>query len=257
MPKYFLSAFALALSVATPSAALTHEISTVPAHIRTEFGITSPWYEKYVDAGGIPVMGSANVSDKALVKARANVLSLLGPAPSALVAELRRQKCRVVIIGLDETVRNIPEYAAAFHDKNMDARFWGGFGATEFLPITSGTERNILENHNGENVFVHEFAHTIGQMGFPNIDRAFATELNSAWTSASNRKLWANTYAGSDIKEYWAEGLQSYFDVNREGPPDGDGVHNYNNTRIELEEHDPALYRLIRRIYGDARLKNG
>ena len=42
-------------------------------------------------------------------------------------------------------------------------------------------------------------------------------------------------------REYFAEGVQSWFDNNRE--PDHD--HNHVNTRAELIEYDPALAALF------------
>lgn len=229
-------------------------IGPVPEAVRAEFGIVSPWYVKYVDADGIPVLGSADVSDAALLKARANAVVLMRTLPVSVTATLRGQHNRIVILGLSETVRDIPEYAAAFPGSERDAGYWGGFGATRDLPITAGTEANVLGNQNLENVFVHEFGHTVAELGLGAIDPEFQPQLDAAFARARRLGLWVRTYAGSGVTEYWAEGVQSYFDVNRRGPAGGDGVHNDVDMRFKLDTYDRALFDLLRRVYGDTRL---
>jgi alpha-glucosidase len=48
----------------------------------------------------------------------------------------------------------------------------------------------------------------------------------------------------TDIAEYFAEGVQDWFNVNAE-MDHPDGKHNYVNTRDELKERDPGLYELL------------
>ena len=56
-----------------------------------------------------------------------------------------------------------------------------------------------------------------------------------------DKGLWNKTYAATNYSEYWAEGVQSYFDCNA---PAG-GVHNDINTRDKLAKYDPELFALI------------
>ena len=56
------------------------------------------------------------------------------------------------------------------------------------------------------------------------------------------KELWKDTYAASNYSEYWAEGVQSYYDCNN---PPNRGVHNDINTREKLAKYDPALFELI------------
>jgi hypothetical protein len=58
---------------------------------------------------------------------------------------------------------------------------------------------------------------------------------------------WKGAYAASNPAEYWAEGVQCWFGNNREN----DASHNHVNTRAELEEHDPELAALCRKVFGD------
>jgi hypothetical protein len=239
----------LSLALSTPPPADTVDIGPVPDTVRNEFAIISGWYAKYLDADGIPILGSAEVSDAALWRARRDAVMLMRTAPPGVAAHLRSRRNRIVILGLDETVRDIPEFAAAFPDRSQDERYWLGFGATESLPITSGTEANLLRGLNRENVFVHEFGHTVAEQALVMLDPEFTAELSAAYAHAQRTGLWRNTYADDSVIEYWAEGVQTYFNVNRDGPIDGDGVHNDINTRVELELYDAPLFRLLARIY--------
>jgi alpha-glucosidase len=56
--------------------------------------------------------------------------------------------------------------------------------------------------------------------------------------------LWAKTYAATDYKEHWAEGVQSYFDCNMPAKLT-DGIHNGVSNRPLLKKYDPALYDLV------------
>lgn len=53
---------------------------------------------------------------------------------------------------------------------------------------------------------------------------------------------------------YWAAGIQCYFDVDYEGRPGGDGVHNDINTRAELTRYGAPLFRLLDRVHRGAAL---
>ncbi len=58
-------------------------------------------------------------------------------------------------------------------------------------------------------------------------------------------------YASVNHHEYFAEGVQSWFDDNRENDHD----HNHVNTRAELIEHDPQLAELCREVFGDTEFR--
>ena len=59
---------------------------------------------------------------------------------------------------------------------------------------------------------------------------------------------WENTYAANNFEEYWAEGVQDWFNVNAEMPY-ADGKHNWVNTREDLKKYDPRLYALISQYF--------
>jgi peptidyl-prolyl cis-trans isomerase A (cyclophilin A) len=83
-------------------------------------------------------------------------------------------------------------------------------------------------------------------MGLNRVDPTFEMRLREAFEEAEERGLWRGTYAITNPAEYWAEGVQSWFDDNREN----DALHNRVNTRAELEEYDPALAALCTEVFG-------
>ena len=52
----------------------------------------------------------------------------------------------------------------------------------------------------------------------------------------------------STIQEYFAEGVQSFFDVNAFSRT-ANGVHNHVNTRAKLRTYDPTLFRLLKEVF--------
>ena len=85
-------------------------------------------------------------------------------------------------------------------------------------------------------------------VGLAIVAPGFNRELKRLYTLAIKEDLWADTYAISNVQEYWAEGVQDYFDTNLEAAM-ANGVHNQINTRAELAEYDPRLYRFIDNIF--------
>ena len=65
---------------------------------------------------------------------------------------------------------------------------------------------------------------------------------------AMDNGLWHQTYAATNYQEYFAEGVQSWFNVNKEADPPN-GIHNFVNIRDELKAYDPVLYELISRYF--------
>lgn len=226
-------------------------VGPVPAELVDRYDLDTRWYGKYIDGGGVPVFGPHQIDDATLLRVGVQLQTVLATAPASPVAELNRRNVRIVIIARGEHMSSIPEVMASF-GTSMDDRYWAGFGATDSFPITASTEANITDNQGNENVFIHEFGHSLHLMALRHIDPQFQPELNNAWTAARSKGLWNNTYAASNIDEYWAEGIQTYFDVNYHGPVGGNGVHNNIATREALKTYDPQLYALFERVYKGA-----
>jgi hypothetical protein len=117
--------------------------------------------------------------------------------------------------------------------------------------VVSCGEENLLcllgDHYSTENILIHEFAHAMHEMGVDKIDKTFDRRLKAAFDEGMAAGLWMGTYAATNHKEYWAEGVQSWFDTNRPKP---DAQHNHVDTREELKEYDAKLAGLIEEIYG-------
>ena len=208
-----------------------------------------PFYQKCLQLDHLPILASAKVSDYALREAVYIVDHMLAGREDLRQA-LVRQRIRVVVMAPDEFTTSIPEHRdlrpAAYWDKR--AR---GLGATRVRPAVSCGEENLLQYrgdpYQGENILVHEFAHAIHELALRETDPSFDDRVADAYEAAMREELWNGTYAGSNRSEYWAEGVQSWFDCNRPA----DRQHNGINTREELGEHDPRLARLLAEVFGD------
>jgi alpha-glucosidase len=109
---------------------------------------------------------------------------------------------------------------------------------------TSSTSKATATRN--ENILIHEFAHCIHQYGLRTVEPKFDAQLRACYARAMDQGLWKDTYAATNPGEYWAEGVQSYFDCN--APPNR-GVHNDINTREKLARYDPELFALIDTVF--------
>jgi len=80
------------------------------------------------------------------------------------------------------------------------------------------------------------------------LDKEFDEKLRQLYENATNKGLWKDTPAAENHKEYWSEGVQSWFDANRQNAK----RHNHIDTREELEAYDPNLAELIAEVFRHA-----
>ena len=220
-------------------------VGPVPEALRETFGL-SPFYSKHAGAGGLPVVSSEKVADHALLEAAYLVDRLLEHRPDVRRAMIER-KARVAVMAVDEFTTDIPEHSHMRPKDYADRRARGMGGP---LCVSAG-EENLLgyegDPYAAENILIHEFAHGIHHMGLRAADPSFDRRLREVYRAAMDAGLWKDKYAATNPGEYWAEGVQSWFDTNREN----DGSHNHVDTREELEEYDPALAKLLAEVFGD------
>jgi hypothetical protein len=191
------------------------------------------------------------VEDRALGQAYYIINNMLAPIPEVR-QRLVSNGYYVAVIALTEDLTDLPEY------RHMDPKFWNwrarALGGSKQVKITSACEENLVcfrrDRYYQENILIHEFAHTIHLAGLGRDYNEFNRELKDLYQVALKAGLWENTYAAENHLEYWAEGVQTYFNANIENNP-GDGVHNQINTREELAEYDPGLYHFIAEFFHD------
>lgn len=224
----------------------TPQITVPPVYLELD-----PFYEKYMNVNGIHVISSWRVPDSCFYAAYVTVKALTDMLPAEVMESMTSHNTRIGIMSRYEGTTDIPEHAHLANDTslNWDVRA-RGLGGTVRLPLTTCAEENILayqiDKYHAEDILIHEFAHTIHYVGIAPIDDNFNSRLQASLDEAISNGKWVNTYAATNIAEYWAEGVQSWFNVNAEVDNDGgDGKHNKVNTREELRLYDPWLYEII------------
>lgn len=228
-----------------------------------------PFYTKYVDAEGIPIVSSSRVADEALLDARSIVRDMLAYRPD-LAAVLARKGYRVAILAEEEAITDLPENAhwtkPAPDDPRLtrcerkhyetrigsltDREYWNararGIGGVH----TVGAEEDVLgkrtSRYYGETILVHEFAHNVLD-AIRAADPQLYAEIEAAYALALEEGLWRDEYASTTVQEYWAEGTQFWFNSNRLAVFDGRRILNH----ADLEAYDPRLAAVLREAYGE------
>ena len=253
----------LLAALAALSTSSVQPVGTPPASLGVD-----PFYAKYVDAAGIPVLSSAKVPDPALLAARAIVEGMLAHRPDlarALVAE----RFRVAIMARDEGTLDLPEqrdwkkpdradprltYCERKHyDERIgrltDRAYWNARARGMAGRLTSGATEDLLgqraSRYYGETIFLHEFSHDVLD-AIQLADPALYAEVERAYAAALKAGRWKREYASTSVGEYWAEGSQFWFNSNRIAIFDGRQVL----SDADLKAYDPPLYAALGKAYG-------
>lgn len=225
-----------------------------------------PFYRKYVDANGIPVLSSEKVPDAALLVMR-DIINTMLAARSDLRASMIARGWRTGVIAEVEMTADIPEYASRKRpgapagepvnqlDRDYHARRSRGLGGNP----TTGAEENLLgypgTRYYGEHIFVHEFSHAV-MSAVRRVDPAMHAEIVAAYDAAKAAGKYVGTngrdhYALTNASEYWAEGAQWWFFSNY-------GECFAGNVKVEspdeLRAYDPALFELLGRVFDTHRI---
>ena len=222
------------------------------------------FYTQRASAQGFPIVASAKVSTYALKEAVFLVDLMLAHRPDIRAAMIK-SGARMCIMAHNEYTTDLPEftrlgkspmpgYPGAAAKDYWDARA-RGLGGSERDPFCSVAEENLLgysgDPYEKECILIHEFAHNIHLRGLLNVDPTFDTRLKATYDAAMKAGLWKGKYASVNRHEYFAEGVQSWFDNNRVNDHD----HNHVNTRTLLLEYDSGLAAMCREVFGDTVLK--
>jgi arylsulfatase A len=241
--------------------------STVTAEVLVQayrFGGLPSFYTQQASAGGFPVLASAKVNPYALKEA-VYIIDMMLARRADVREAMIKSGARLSILAHNEYTCDQPEWAWLADEPvpgydgistrdYRDARA-RGMGGSRTDPYCSCAEENLLayegDPYSTENILIHELAHNIHLRGMINVDDTFDRRVKAAYDAAMKAGLWAGKYPSVNHHEYFAEGVQSWFDDNRENDHD----HNHVNTRAELVAYDPALADLCREVFGDTILK--
>jgi hypothetical protein len=221
-----------------------------------------PFYTQCLSARGFPIVASASVSPYALKEVGYLANQMLDHRPDVRQAMIR-SGARMCIIGHSEFTTDLPESARLTRPRGYeplsDKEYWDararGTGGSRTDPICTCAEENVLgypgDPYSQECIVIHEFAHNIHLRGLINVDPTFDDRLKTTYERAMARGLWRGKYASVNHHEYFAEGVQSWFDNNRENDHD----HNHVNTRTELEAYDPGLADICGDVFGETMIQ--
>ena len=208
-----------------------------------------PFYAKYVDVNGLPLISSWRVPDSAFVAAHRTLYAMTCMLDSQILDTMIKSNARVAIMARYEGTTDLPEHHYLVNDTslNWDLRA-RGLGGTVEEPLTSCAEENVLgyqiDKYHAEDILVHEFSHAIHCIGIIQVYPDFNKRLQKLYDKAMKSGIIEGTYRTYTIEEYWPEAVQDRFNVNAE-MPHPDGKHNWCNTREELKQLDPDLYALL------------
>jgi hypothetical protein len=119
------------------------------------------------------------------------------------------------------------------------------------LPLTSVGEENLLgrrgDRYRGESILHHEFGHSV-MLAAIRADPTFERRLNTAYGAARAAGRFDDLMRLPTPVEYFAEGVQSYFNVNLESDRPN-GIHNRIDTRRELRGYERRLFKLVAEVF--------
>ncbi len=222
------------------------------------------YYTQRLIANGFPIVASAQVNPYALQEAAFLADLMLARRPDVREAMIQ-SGARLCVLAHNEFTTDQPEFMRLSEEpvsqfsEISGKDYWDararGMGGSEQDPFCSCAEENLLgysgDPYAAECILIHELAHNIHLRGMVNVDPTFDIRLRAAYDAAMADGLWEGKYASVNHHEYFAEGVQSWFDNNREN----DNDHNHANTREELIEYDPRLAELCEEVFGDTELR--
>ena len=150
-----------------------------------------------------------------------------------------------MVMAPSEMTTDVPE------QRSWDKEYWDKRARGMGGKLSSCGEENLLnlkgDHYGKENILIHEFNHAVHQQGLRVVDPTFNDRLKDAYKNAMAKGLWNGTYVATNPAEYWAEGVQAYFDCMR--PQFGA------NTREKLEKYDAGLFELVDEVYKQSKYR--
>jgi hypothetical protein len=244
-------------------APLRRQPSVIPPPVKFKI---DPYYTKFTFAREFPVVGSDKVADQALLKANDTIRKLLAYRHDILKAMIA-EGARLVVLGQTEKISELPEFRDLARVEGFDeARCLDYDPKLKLLVVP---EENVL--HLPSDPFASEgrvvglFARGLHrvtasrpvdpefdkrrqkqqyELRVKRLDVEFDERLIKIYEAGTAKGLWKGSAAARDRVEYWAAGVEAYFDASgsSHAPNDADRPI---NTREALRAYDPDLYALV------------
>ena len=243
-------------SAALPAPA--HQVAPPPASLGLD-----PYYRKFLDAAGIPIVASVDVDDAELYHARDIIFAMLSNRPD-LLAAMSANRYRVVIYEHDGC--RGPYQVPELRDDLPPGRCTRTTGLASLTGLADRFTGEIVLVIEAIGVapatlpycnfiFVHEFAHLVDytlsfRLPGPNVfDPHFEPRVKNAYSAALAAGLYQDAYAATDWREYWAEAVTFWF-----LPDMLTGEVRTPAHVSKLAQYDPAIARLVEEVFGNAAL---
>ena len=168
-----------------------------PPHLNAD-----PYYQKYLNASGIPILAPESVPDEELRRTQATLLGMVADRPD-LLDVLASQNTRILLYDKEKGgPAQLPELA-----DDSDSKFSGVFTETSY---GGAVVAPAMTTYHCNETLIHEIAHALDyairiQDFNANREPGFKQARNQAYLSAMEAGLWAGRYESTVSHEYWAE----------------------------------------------------
>jgi len=237
--------------------------SVMPPPAKFKF---DPYYTKFTFAREFPVLGSKHASDEALLKANDTIRKMFAYRHDVLKAMIN-EGTRLVVLGRTEKLSDLPEFQDAKNRNELDlVRYFDYSPALKLMVVP---EESVLglpkEPFAGKDVVVGAFARGMYlataqrpvdpefdkrrdkqqyELRVKRLDVEFDERLKKLFEAATGKGLWKGTAAVHTRADYWAAGVEAYFDAAGQGVAPN-GADRPITTREALTAYDPDLYALV------------
>lgn len=262
----------------------TEQAEELLARIRTRQE-QEQYYTKYVDAGGIAIVGAKTLTNEVMLEAQDIALKMTEKRPllrTYLAPETGFYFILTDIVDISKggyyfpTVKELPEWwvwelqfkSSLIHIKGAMClevtaehnRFVCTSYAAKVAKIQTRPHGVYCDNFwcdtdlflQDWTTFAHEMAHAV-HYAARKIDSKFQSKLETAYQNALKNELWDNgkvisgEYAMTNANEYWAVATEYWFFTHRSINYNGHEIPE--RDREELKERDPLIYNLLAEWY--------
>ena len=226
--------------------------TTAPSGTAELLKTRDPFYKQHIVSDGVLIVSSEKVSIYALREAGHLMGKMLANRPDVM-KKVAKRRIYICVMACSEMTTDMPETRGMSPWWDMRARGLGG------NPLMCA-EENLLNFRGdpwaGESIFVHEFAHII-QGAIAQLDGISKESFEGLFNKAGKTGRFRG-YGMNNSGEFWAEGVQAWFDCNgtRRGKFAGgqsslealgpDGKHLCHiRTRKQLRKHLPEFAKFL------------
>jgi hypothetical protein len=226
-----------------------------------------PYYTKFTWAREFTVLGSKHASDEAMLAANDTIRKMFAYRHDILKAMIA-DGARLVVLGRGDKLSDLPEL--------KEVRDKPGFDEVRYLDYTPELKLMVVPEENvlglpGDpftgkamvvSVFAKGFYRVAGlrpvdpnfgrgrgplqqyELRVKRLDVEFDNRLKKLYDAATEKPLWKGTPAAQDRAEYWAAGVEAYFDAAGAGQAPNLADRPI-TTREALKAYDPDLYAFV------------